>query len=692
MDMKLAGISQPYLPATRVLSKMDQILLDLLVLMAAFGFAYLLRFDFDIPRHELFSCLVQLPCVVLIQLTILHLAGIYKFIWRYVGMTEVRSFIKAAVWSFVPLIVLRVFLPTEFQAWRVPVSIIVADTVLAFLGILGLRVLRRGIYERGERQQETIESANGNSKPILLVGAGQAGVTMAREIQRKGGMGLEIKGFIDDQPNLQNTVLSGIRVLGTTEDLPRLIKTLEIDHVVISIAAASRRDIRRILNICEQIPVKVRVIPSLHEIIQGNVKISRIRDVQIEDLLGREPVCLIEEDMLRLLAGKRIMVTGAGGSIGSELVRQVARHHPANVLLVERCEFALFNIEREIRETYPDLSVTPLVADVGDGRRMRNIFATYEPQVVVHAAAHKHVPMMELNPSEAVRNNVLATSSLGILAGEFEVETFVLISTDKAVRPTSVMGATKRVAELVIQDLNHRYATRYLGVRFGNVIGSAGSVIPIFREQIRNGGPIAVTHPDMIRYFMTIPEAAQLVLQAAALGHGGEIFILDMGEPVRILDVAKKIISLSGLKPFEDIDIVFTGIRPGEKMFEELELTGEQIAKTRHPKIFIGQITAYPEEQVAHALNTLEVLSKNSQEQELREFLNKLLPEGRLTVSGSSLASSEINKTAQKTAGPLLRLVQSDPQPNRSLRDNSQLKTVPLEENAAFAKVLSAEI
>jgi len=368
------------------------------------------------------------------------------------------------------------------------------------------------MYERGETKERTIQFPKGQNKPILLVGAGQAGVLMAREIQRKGGMGLEIKGFIDDQPNLQDTVLSGVRVLGTTEDLPRLVRGLQIDHVVISIAAASRGDFRRILDICEQIPVRTRVIPSLYEILQGNVKISRIRDVQIEDLLGREPVRLIEEDMLRLLASKRIMVTGAGGSIGSELVRQVAQHHPSNLLLVERCEFALFSVEREIRDKRPDLSLVPLIADVGDEGRMRSIFATYHPQVVIHAAAHKHVPMMELNPTEAVRNNILATNLLGNLAGEFGVEVFVLISTDKAVRPTSVMGATKRVAELVIQELNRRFATRYVAVRFGNVIGSAGSVIPIFREQIRKGGPVAVTHPDMIRYFMTIPEAAQLVL------------------------------------------------------------------------------------------------------------------------------------------------------------------------------------
>ena len=660
MDMRIAENSRPYPLDTQLLSKGNQITVDLAVLVSAFIFAYLLRFDFDIPQHEFVCGLIQLPCVVLIQLVVLHFAGVYTFIWCYIGMTEVKSFINAALWSFVPVMALRMFLSPQFQVWRVPYSIIIADTILAFLGVLGLRVLRRVVYERGETRQRTIQSTDGQNKPILLVGAGRAGVLMAREIQRKGGMGLEIKGFIDDDPNLQKSVLSGIRVLGTTQDLPRLVRELQIDHVVISIAAASRHDFRRILYICEQIPVRVRVIPSLHEILQGNVKISRIRDVQIEDLLGREPLCLIEQDTLRLLAGKKIMVTGAGGSIGSELVRQVAQHHPSNVLLVERCEFALFSVERQIRETRPDLSLVPLLADVGDEGRMRSIFAFYQPQVVIHAAAHKHVPMMELNPTEAVRNNVLATNLLGDLAGESGVEVFVLISTDKAVRPTSVMGATKRVAELVVQDLNRRFATRYVAVRFGNVIGSAGSVIPIFREQIRKGGPVTVTHPDMIRYFMTIPEAAQLVLQAAAIGDGGEIFILDMGEPVRILEAAKKVIALSGLKPFEDIEIIFTGTRPGEKLFEELEITDEKMAITRHPKIYIGKITGYSDGKVSQALRQLEILSENSQELELRRFLNELLPEAQLKVSDYALSETLSTIAEHITSSPQLLSHQVD--------------------------------
>ncbi|HKZ02512.1 MAG TPA: nucleoside-diphosphate sugar epimerase/dehydratase [Pyrinomonadaceae bacterium] len=490
-------------------------------------------------------------------------------------MAEIRAFLKASLWSALPLIALRIWLPEQLQIARVPLSITLMDTLLAFGGVLGSRVLRRSLYEYdAKRQNASRQSLKGvTKKSVLLIGAGRAGVLIAREIRLRGDMDLDVKGFIDDDPNKLGSVIQGVRVLGHTEDIPRLVSELRIDHLVISFAEASRRDFRRILDICEQTKVRVRTIPGIYELLQGNLKVSRIRDVQIEDLLGRQQVYLDQESMRRFLAGKTVMITGAGGSIGSELVRQLARFQPARLLLVERAEFALFSIEQELRNAGLNVEALSLVADVGDKARMRIIFQNYHPQVILHAAAHKHVPMMEFNSSEAIRNNVLATHSLGKLASEFGVETFVLISTDKAVCPTSVMGVSKRVAELVIQDLNRSSTTRFLAVRFGNVIGSTGSVIPTFREQIRRGGPVTVTHPQMVRYFMTIPEAAQLVLQAGAIGEGGEIFILDMGEPVRILDLAKDTITLSGLKPFEDIDIVFSGIRPGEKLFEELETT-----------------------------------------------------------------------------------------------------------------------
>ncbi|MBK7726590.1 MAG: polysaccharide biosynthesis protein [Dehalococcoidia bacterium] len=417
-------------------------------------------------------------------------------------------------------------------------------------------------------------------------------------------------------------------MLGTSEDIPRLVRDLQIDHVVITIAKGSRTDILRMVEICDRVPVKVRIIPGLYDILQGRVTLNPIRDIEIEDLLGRDPVRLDAAGLRGFLGGVTVMVTGAGGSIGSELARQAARYEPRRILLVERAEPFLFQIEQEMRRHYAALEVVPLIADVGDDERMSQIFDTYRPDVVLHAAAHKHVPMMEWNPGEAVKNNVLGTLSLGRVAGEHRCKAFVLISTDKAVNPTSIMGASKRVAELVVQCLEEEYETKFVAVRFGNVLGSTGSVVPIFKEQIRRGGPVTVTHPKMTRYFMTIPEAAQLVLQAGAIGEGGEIFILDMGKPVKIIDMARDMIRLSGLRPEEDIQIHITGLRPGEKLFEELGTTEDKVAKTKHPKIFIGRIPKMDANLVGEGVKRLGDLARNGDEAALREALAVLVPEG----------------------------------------------------------------
>ncbi len=633
---------------TNLLTRQMQFVMDLFVLILAFILAYLLRFDFHIPEYWLITAMTQVPYVVLIQFTVLILTGVYTFVWKYVGLAEVRAFVIAACVSALPLLLLRLLMPDTHQMWLVPLSVIVMDTMLAFGGVLGVRVVRRTMYERYEKRQKENGSDKKAKRRVLLIGAGRAGVLAAKEIQGRGDIDLDVCGFVDDDLRKKGSVIHRVKVLGSTDALPRLVRSLNIDHVVITIAQASRQELRRLVELCEKVPVKVRIIPGLFEILQGRVEVSRIRDLQIEDLLGREPVRLDENEMSGFLAGKTVMVTGAGGSIGSELARQVARFDPSCLLLVERAEFALFSIDCELRELWPEMNILALTADVSDEARMRSIFANYKPEVVVHAAAHKHVPMMEFNPTEAIKNNVLGTRLLGEIAGQSGTEAFVLISTDKAVRPTSVMGASKRVAELVIQDLDDRYDTRYLAVRFGNVIGSAGSVIPIFREQIRKGGPVTVTHPEMVRYFMTIPEAVQLVLQAGAMGRGGEIFILDMGEPVRILDLAKDTITLSGFKPYEDIDIVFSGIRPGEKLFEELQTDGEDVAKTRHPKIFIGKIAAYPAERVQEALGRLTVLSRDGEGQELRAYLRDLLPESKLKIDDVVIAPSTAKPLEEK--------------------------------------------
>jgi FlaA1/EpsC-like NDP-sugar epimerase len=456
------------------------------------------------------------------------------------------------------------------------------------------------------------------------------GATLAKAMVGRADAELELRGFVDDDHRKKGGSLSGLKVLGTTGDLARLVDELNIKKVVIAVDAAQGKEIRRIVDVCSAIPVRTQIVPSLNEIAHGRVSVSRIRDVQIEDLLGREPVHLDDKNLHDFLENKVVMVTGAGGSIGSELVRQITGYRPAKLLLVERSEYFLFKISAELSSETSSVDFVPLIADICDEPRMREIFETHRPAVVFHAAAHKHVPLMETNAAEAIKNNVLATNLIGNLSGEFNVGHFVLISTDKAVNPTSVMGASKRVAEVVLQSLEHRFSTRYIAVRFGNVLGSAGSVVPIFRQQIKKGEAITVTHKDMTRYFMTIPEASQLVLQAGALGNGGEIFILDMGQPIRILDLAEDMIRLSGLTPYEDIDVIFTGIRKGEKLFEELEITGENLLKTVHPKIFIGKIATYAEEDVAAALRNFRKAVEDRDEEQIRRLFNAFVPEANI--------------------------------------------------------------
>ena len=456
---------------------------------------------------------------------------------------------------------------------------------------------------------------------------------MAGAIAGRHDSELEIWGFVEDDPRSRGGRVSGFKVLGTTEDLPRFIDDIDVEQVVITLDNADGKEIRRIVDLCSELGVRTQIVPSLDELALGKVSITRLRDVQIDDLLGREPVVLDSANLNGLLAGRTVMVTGAGGSIGSELVRQIVKFDPSKVILIERSEYSMFQITREFEEVGSGSpEIAPVIADVRDGSRMRQLFEEHRPEVVFHAAAHKHVSLMENNVVEAVTNNSFATEQLGNIAGEAGVKHFVLVSTDKAVNPTSVMGATKRLAEIVVQDLNRRFAeTSFVAVRFGNVLGSAGSVVPIFQEQIRRGGPVTVTDPEMTRYFMTIPEASQLVMQAAALGSGGEIFVLDMGEPVKILDLAKDMIRLSGLVPFEDIDITYTGVRQGEKLFEELEMTGEDLERTRHPKIFIGDIAPFTSEEVSQMFAAFRRAVEANDETKILWLFNQMLAEASIT-------------------------------------------------------------
>jgi FlaA1/EpsC-like NDP-sugar epimerase len=608
-----------------------QFLADVIVLCIAFFLAYLPAINIQMADYNYGTALNQVPFVVLVQLSALFVVGAYSIIWRYVSIEDIKVFLKAALISGSILLALRFLLMfSDFRVWQVPISVILIDTVLAFGGMLALRVTRRFIYELGDKKKPFDKRRRIKRQPALIVGAGRMGATLAKAMVGRADAELELRGFVDDDHRKKGGSLSGLKVLGTTGDLARLVDELNIKKVVIAVDAAQGKEIRRIVDVCSAIPVRTQIVPSLNEIAHGRVSVSRIRDVQIEDLLGREPVHLDDKNLHDFLENKVVMVTGAGGSIGSELVRQITGYRPAKLLLVERSEYFLFKISAELSSETSSVDFVPLIADICDEPRMREIFETHRPAVVFHAAAHKHVPLMETNAAEAIKNNVLATNLIGNLSGEFNVGHFVLISTDKAVNPTSVMGASKRVAEVVLQSLEHRFSTRYIAVRFGNVLGSAGSVVPIFRQQIKKGEAITVTHKDMTRYFMTIPEASQLVLQAGALGNGGEIFILDMGQPIRILDLAEDMIRLSGLTPYEDIDVIFTGIRKGEKLFEELEITGENLLKTVHPKIFIGKIATYAEEDVAAALRNFRKAVEDRDEEQIRRLFNAFVPEANI--------------------------------------------------------------
>ncbi len=605
---------------------------DVAILTTAFFLAYFPAINIRLDSFVFEPVLTQVSFVVFVQVSTLFLLGAYSIIWRYISIGDVKVFAYAALASGGILLALRFLLNfTTYNIWQIPISVITIDTILGFGGLLGLRVLRRFLYELGERKPGEHRRVL-KKKRALLAGAGRTGATLVREIAGRGDSELEIWGFVDDDARLKGGLVSGFKVLGPTDDLPRFIDEIGVEEVVITLDNASGKEIRRIVDLCSALGVKTQIVPSLDEFARGKVAISRLRDVQIDDILGREQVILDSANLAGLLSEKTVLVTGAGGSIGSELVRQIANFTPKSLLLLERAEYAMFEITSELSEIeLQQTNIVPLIADVCDLDRVRQIFSDYRPDVVFHAAAHKHVSLMEGNVAEAVKNNAIATSDLGRLAGESGVTHFVLISTDKAVNPTSVMGASKRLGEIAVQDLNRRYDTKFVAVRFGNVLGSAGSVVPIFKKQIRKGGPVKVTDAEMTRYFMTIPEASQLVLQAAALGSGGEIFVLDMGEPVKILDLAKDMIRLSGLIPFEDIDIVFTGVRQGEKLFEELEMTGEDLERTRHPKIFIGKIATFSTEEVGRMFSAFRRAVEANDEIKIRWLFNQMLAEASIT-------------------------------------------------------------
>jgi FlaA1/EpsC-like NDP-sugar epimerase len=600
-----------------------------ITLLGSLWLGYHLRFEFAVPPDVRETALLVSLWVVSLKLFALWRFRQFQVLLKYFSVSDFTSLFWALFASS-----LFVYGISSQLGWSYapPRSVVVADFSFSLLGLAGLRL---GISRALSRQ-----SAPGSS-PIPrrarragIVGAGLVGTTLAQEFANHRELGLRAVAFFDDDRSKWGHRIQNIPVVGPPETLLSDQLNLELEEVIIAMPTASAKRVAEIVQTLQQLQVKFSTVPSFYELTTGQAKVSQLRSVEVEDLLGREQVNVHNDNVRHILRDQVVMVTGAGGSIGSELCRQIAAYSPRALLLVEQCEVQLFQIEQDLIESGFSKKIVPLLADVLDSRRMDFIFRTHNPRVVFHAAAHKHVPMTERQPGEAVKNNALATLRLAESCLRYRVDRFVLISSDKAINPTNVMGATKRLAEMCVQSLHaeHPDTTRFMAVRFGNVLGSSGSVVPIFRKQIAAGGPVTVTHPDVTRYFMTIPEAVGLVLQSAALGVGGEIFTLDMGKPVKIVDLARQLISLSGLTPDKDIRIEFTGLRPGEKLYEELSYAGEQVTATRHPKIMRALGDPAPFRQVrGFVLELVEQLDELGPD-ELKCLLQCAVPEYRPQV------------------------------------------------------------
>jgi len=551
------------------------VLVNLAVVTLAYVGAFALRFDVSIPWLYVPVLLWTLPLLLACKAIGLWSFDVLQGWWRHVSLRDVRNILAAnAVGSalfLAAMVLLRLL-------GGFPRSVFLLDLLLCTSAMAGMRIGVRLMHER-----QTTPRARRIDNLVLIVGAGSAGIRLLEEIEGRPHKAAVV-GFVDDDPAKLGLRIAGCPVLGTVDQLPELVQAHDAGEVLIAIPSAAGATLRRIVQQCAAAGVRHRVLPSLGELVEGRVMYSQMRDVKVEDLLARDPVRLDLPRVRSLVTECTVMVTGAAGSIGSELCRQVATHRPARLVLFDRHENGMFALDAELRGRFPDLDIESVLGDVILEEQVRGVMARFRPELVFHAAAYKHVPIAERNVIEAVRNNVLGTRNVAAATMEFGGKEFVLVSTDKAVRPTSVMGVTKRVAELVVQSLQNG-GCRFVSVRFGNVLGSNGSVVPIFREQMAHGGPITVTHPDVTRYFMLIPEAAQLILQAAAFGHGGEVFMLEMGDPVRIVDLARQMIRLSGLEPDEDVAVVFTGLRPGEKLHEELVGDEEEVTATHHERI-----------------------------------------------------------------------------------------------------------
>jgi FlaA1/EpsC-like NDP-sugar epimerase len=595
-------------------------LVDSALAASAYALAFLLRYDGALPDRSWDLMAQGLPVVLAVQPLAFLSFGFYRNIWRYASFDDACNIARVA--TAASLITGVIFLNLNaFPAF--PATVLLLDWLLLLLLITASRLALRSYFRL------TFTRPEGRERLALIVGAGAAGNFLLKELRGQATSGLQVVGFVDDDPEKQGMYLGGLPVLGRQEDLPQLVRERGINDLIVALPASNGKAVATVRERCRNLGVRVRTLPTLGELVQGQIASNRVPEVEVEHLLGRDPVVLDEPRINEYLRGKVVLVSGAAGSIGSEICRQVARFRPKTLILLDNAETPLFYLERELRRSFPQLDLVAMIGDVKNRDKMEAVFLRYAPATVFHAAAYKHVPMMEVNPCEAVANNIGGTRVLADAARRHGVRDFVLISTDKAVNPTSVMGASKRGAEMYVQALAKESATRFTTVRFGNVLGSNGSVIPLFLEQIRKGEALTVTHPDVVRYFMTIPEASQLVLQAGCLGKGGEIFVLDMGQPVRIVDLAQELIRLSGLVPYQDIDIVFTGLRPGEKLYEELLIAGEGISPTSHGKIRVAAAVATKLGTVAAELESLLRMAERGEAAVVVAALGRLVPEFR---------------------------------------------------------------
>ena len=595
-------------------NKIKLIIMDAVILGVMPLFASLLRFDGVLPAHEAAVLRVwMLPCIAF-GIAIFYFFGMYHRMWRYARMRDLYAIVGS-----VTLAETGMFLLLFYTGENLSKSIFLISWMLVLGGVGLSRLAFKINLNIGKEREQTY-------KNLLIVGAGDAGAMIAREIEQNDAAAVKIIGFVDDDAQKKNNRLAGVSILGGTADIPELVQTHHIEMLIVAIPSAGGDEIRRITDICRRTSCAVRIMPGLYEMTDTagmQPGMRRLRDIRLEDLLRREPIHLDFDKITHYIAGKTVLITGAGGSIGSELARQISRVGAKEILLLGRGENSIYEIYQELKVKFPTQSYRTIIANVTEKARMEEVFQQYNPEVVFHAAAHKHVPLMEMQPGEAVHNNVFGTKNVAELADTYGSEIFVLISTDKAVNPTSVMGATKRAAELVLQEINQNSATKFVTVRFGNVLGSRGSVVPLFERQIAAGGPVTVTHPEMTRFFMTIPEAVQLVLQAGSQAEGGEVFLFDMGEPVKINDMACDLIRLHGLTPNKDVNIIYTGMRPGEKLYEELLTSEEGTTSTKHKKIYKARISPLNTETLRE---NLKILSHTQDHIIILKTLQQMIP------------------------------------------------------------------